>query len=90
MCGCNRAQCLANVALVDTIDGRWEVWPPIGAIYQHIAANIRNPNFGLHGVRCVIICGISGMHEIVVAATGQSAAVVVRDLFQSILYNQRR
>ena len=32
VCGCRRAQCLANFGLVDTIDSWWEVVLPIGAI----------------------------------------------------------
>ena len=58
---------------------------PIGAIYRHIAADCRIPDYGLHGVLCVTICGISGMCEPVAAATGGSTAVVVSNLFQPIL-----
>ena len=59
--GCNRAQRLANLGLEDTIDRWWDVVIPIGAIYRHIVANRRIPDYGLHGVLCVTICGISGI-----------------------------
>ena len=85
MCRCNRAQCLADCGLEDTIDGWWDVVLPIGAIYGHMAADRRIPDYGLHGVLPVTICGISGMHDVVAAAAGKSAAVVVRNLFQLIL-----
>ena len=85
VCGCNRAQCLANFGLEDTIDGWWDVVLQIGAIYRHIAADRRIPDYGLHGVLHVTICGISGMRDAMAATTGKSAAVVVRNLFQPIL-----
>ena len=42
-------------------------------------------DYGLRGVLRVTICGISGMRDAVLAATGKSAAVVVRNFFQPIL-----
>ena len=69
----------------DTIDGWWEVVLPIGAMYGRIAAYRRIPDYGLHGVLLVTVCGISGMRDAVAAATGKPAAVVVRNLFQPIL-----
>ena len=84
LCGCNRGQCLANFSLVDTIDGWWEV-VLIGVIHRHIAADRRIPDYGLHGVLCVTICGIPGMRDAVAAATGKYAVVVVRNLFLPIL-----
>ena len=85
VCGYNRAQCLANFGLEDTIDRWWDVVLAIGAIYRHIAADRRIPDYGLHGVLCVTICARSGMRDAVVATMGKSAAVVVRNLFQPIL-----
>ena len=85
VCGCNRAQCLANFGLEDTIGGWWVLVLPIGVIYRHIAADRRIPDYGLHGVLCVTVCGISGMRDAVAAATGMSEAVVVRNLFQPFL-----
>ena len=61
VCGCNRAQCLANFGLEDTMDSWWDVVLPFGAIYRHIAASRRILDYGLHGVLCVTIHGISGM-----------------------------
>ena len=79
VCGRNRADCLANFGLEATIDGWREVVLPMGAIYRHIPAKRRIPDYGLHGVLRVTICGISGMRDAVSAATGKSAAVVVRN-----------
>ena len=93
VCGCNRAQCLANLGLEDTVDVWWDVVLPIGARDRHILADCRIPDYGLHGVLHVTICGVSGMCDVVAAATGKSAAVVVRNLFQPILdvaFKQRR
>ena len=87
VCGRNRAHCLqiANFGLEATIDGWWEVVLPMGAIYRHIPAKRCIPDYGLHGVLRVTICGISGMRDAVSATTGKSAAVVVRNFFQPIL-----
>ena len=70
MCGCNRAQYVANLGLDDTIDGWWDVVLPIGAIYRHVAADCRILDYGFHGLLHVTICGISGMRDVVEAATG--------------------
>ena len=39
----------------------------------------------MHGAEHVTICGISGMCQAVAAATGKSAAVVVRNSYEPIL-----
>ena len=83
--GRNRADCLANFRLEATVDGWWEVVLPMGAICRHILAKRRIPDYGPHGVPRVTICGISGMRDAVSAATGKSAAVLVRNFFQPIL-----
>ena len=85
VCGRNRADCLANFGLEATIDGWWEVVLPKGAIYRHIPAKCRIPDYGLQRVLRVIICGISGMRDAVSTATGKSAVVIVRNFFQPIL-----
>ena len=89
VCTCYRTQCLANFDLEDTIDGWWDVVLPIGAIYRHIEADRHNSDYGLHRVLRVTICGISGMRNTVAAATGKSADVVVRNLFEPILHVAR-
>ena len=85
VCGRNRADCLPNFGLEATIDGWWEVVLTMVAIYRHIPAKYRTPDYGLHGVLRATICGIYGMREAVSAATGKSAAVVVCNFFQLIL-----
>ena len=59
---------VANFGLEATIDGWWEVVLPMGPIYKHIPAKLRIPDYGLHGVLQVTICGISGMRDAVSAA----------------------
>ena len=85
VCGRNRPDCLANFGLEATIDGWWEVVLPMGARKRHIPAKHRIPDYRLHGVLRVTICGISGMRDAVSAATGKSAAVVARNFSQPIL-----
>ena len=85
VCGCNKAQFLANFGLEDTIDGWWDVVLPIGAMYRHLAADRRIPDYGLQGVLSVTICGMSGMRDPVVATTGKSGTIVARNLLQPIL-----
>ena len=58
VCRCNRAQCLANFGLEDTIEGWWDVVLPIGAIYRHIAADCRIPDYGCTGC-CVSLYVVS-------------------------------
>ena len=84
-CGRNRADWHANFGLEATIDGWWDVVLPMEAIYRHIPARRRIPDYGLHRVLRVTICGISGMRDAVSAATGKSAAVDVRNFFQPML-----
>ena len=81
----HRAGCLANFGLEATIDGWWELVPPMGAIYRHIPAKRRIPDYGLHRVLRITICCLFGMTGAVSAAIGKSAAVVVRNFFQPIL-----
>ena len=85
VCGRNLVDCLANFGLEATINGWSEVVLPMRAIYRHITAKRRIPDYGLHRVLRVTICGISGMRDAVSAATGKSAAVVVRNFLQPIL-----
>ena len=81
VCGRYRQDCPANFGLEATIDWQWKAVLPMGAIYRHIPAKRRIPDYGLHGVLRVTICGISGMRDAVSAATGKSAAVVARNFF---------
>ena len=71
--------------LENTIDGWWEIELLIGAIYRHILGDHHIPDYGLHGVLCVTICGISRMRDAISATTSKSAVVVVRKFFQPIL-----
>ena len=48
--------------------------------WSNISIHCSIPDYGLHGVLHVTICGISGMHNTVAATMGNFAAVVVRNL----------
>ena len=52
-------------------------------IYRHIRADRCIPDTGLHGVLRVTTCGLSGMRDAVLVATGKLVAVVVRNFFSS-------
>ena len=69
VCACNRPQCLANFGLEDTFDSCWDVLLSVGAIYRHFADYCRIPDYALHGVLRVSICGISGMRDAMVVPT---------------------
>ena len=81
VCASYWAQRLTNSGLESTIDRWWEVVLPVGALYRYIAAGRRIPDYGLRGVLCVTICGISGMRDAVATTTGKPAACVVHNLF---------
>ena len=85
ICGSNSADCFANLGSEVTIDGWWEAVLPMAAIYRHIPATPCIAEYGLHGVLRVTFCGICGMRDAVLSATGKSAAAVVRKRFQPIL-----
>ena len=56
-----------------------------GAFSQHNTTTRRIRDPGLQVVKRVCTCGIDGISDAVVAATGKLAAVVARTLFQPIL-----
>ena len=77
VCGCNRAQCLANFGSEDTIDGWWDVLLPILAIYRFIAPDRRILDYGLHGVRLVpCTCRVHVIHGLLSNATRLAYGVV--------------
>ena len=59
---------------------------PNGAVCRYIPADRRFPDYGLHPVLRVTICGIPGMRDVVPAATGKSAAIIVRIFFFNLSY----
>ena len=85
VCGRNRADCLANFGTKQPIQMMWDANLPISAVYRHISTARRIPDYGLHGVMRVCMCGIYGMRDALVAATGKSPAVVARTILQPIL-----
>ena len=85
--GRNRVDCLANFGTKQTMEMMWDDNLPISAVYRHISPARCIPDYGLHGVMRVCICGIYGRREFVVAAIGKSLAVVARTLLQ--LFSKR-
>ena len=85
VCGRNGADPLAYFGLECTIDGLCETMLPIEAKQRQILADRRLPNYGLHGVQPVTICGISGMRDAMLAVLRKSAVVVVCHSFQHTL-----
>ena len=65
VCMCNRALCLATFGTASAIDGNWEGVVAIGAIYRTITSDRRVPDYGLHGVLRVVLCGINGTRNLV-------------------------
>ena len=85
VCGRSRANWWANFGARQTIEMMWDANLPINAVYRHISTAHCIPDHGLHGVMWVCICGIYGMRDVVVAATGKSLVVVAHTLLQRIL-----
>ena len=63
----------------------WDANLPITAVYQRISPVHRIPDYRLHGVMRVCICGIYGLRDYVVAASAKSPAVVAHTPLQPIL-----
>ena len=89
VCGRNRADCLANFGTKQRIEMMWDANLPIIAVYRPISPARHIPDYGLHGVMRICICGIYGMRDSVVGASGKSPAVVARTLLRPILYVAR-
>ena len=50
---------------------------------------IRVPDYGLHGVLRVLLCGITGTRDLVVQLTGNAPAAVARTMLQPVLDEAR-
>ena len=71
------------------IDGTCQPAIGIGAIYRTITGDRRVPDYGLHGVLRVLLCGINGTQDLIVQRTGKAAATVARTMLQPILDEAR-
>ena len=89
MCMRNRAVCLATFGTASAIDGNWMGTVAIGAIYRTITSDRQVPDYGLHGVLRVLLCGINGARDLVVQLTGKAAATVARTMLQLVLDEAR-
>ena len=66
VCMRNRALCLATFGTPSAIDGSSERIVAIRAIYRTITSDTRVPDYGLHWVLRVLLCGITGTRDLVV------------------------
>ena len=89
VCMRNCAMCLATFGTASAIDGNWEPAVAINAIYRTITSDRRVPDYGLHGVLRVLLCGINGTRDLVVQLTGKAPATVARTMLQPVLDEAR-
>ena len=61
----------------------------IGAIYTGITGDRRVPDYGLHGVHRVLLCGINGTHDLVVQLIRKASAAVAHTMLQPIFDEAR-
>ena len=88
MCGVcmrSRALCLATFGTASAIDAGWIGAVAICAIYSTITRDGRVPNYGLHGVLRVLLCGINGTRDLVAQLTGKAPAIVAHTMLQPVL-----
>ena len=71
------------------IDGNWQAAVAIGAIYRTITSARRVPDYGLHGVLCVLLCAINGTRNLVVQLTRKAPATVALTMLQPVLDEAR-
>ena len=61
----------------------------MGSMYRTIRGDRRVPDYGLHGVLRVVLCGINGTRDLVVQLTGKAPATVAHTILQPILDEAR-
>ena len=67
-------------------------WLPIavdGAIYRTITSDRPVTDYGLHGLLCVLLCGINRTRDLVVQFTGKAPATVAHTMLQPVLDEAR-
>ena len=89
VCMRNRALYLAAFGTANAIDADWIGAVAIGSIYRTITGDRRVPDYGLHGVLRVLLCGINDTRDLVVQLTGKAPATVARTMLQPILDEAR-
>ena len=89
VCMRNRALCLATFGTASATHGNWEGAVAIGAIYRTITSDRRVPDYDLHGVLRVPLCGINGTWDLVVQLTRKAPATVARTMLQPLLDEAR-
>ena len=80
----NRALGLATIGTASAKDGNSEGAVAIGAIYRTITSDRQVPNYGLHRVIGVLLCGINGTRDLVVQLKGKASATVARTMLQLV------
>ena len=84
VCMCSRALCPATFGTAGAIDADLIGAVAIGAIYRTITWDWRVPDYGLHGLLRVLLCGINGTRELVVQLKYKAPAVVARTMLQPV------
>ena len=82
VCMRNHAVCLTTFGTASAIDANWIGAVAIGAIYRTITSDGRVPDYGLHGVLRVLLCGMNGTWDLVVQLTGKAPPTVARTMLQ--------
>ena len=81
--------CLAAFGTTSAIDAHSAGAVAISSIYRTITGDRRVPDYGLHGVLRVSLCGINGTRDLVVQLTGNAPTIVACTMLQPILDQAR-
>ena len=83
---CPMPRCLWHPS---AIEADWQPAVAIGSIFRTITGDGRVPDYGLHGVLRVLLCGTNGTRDLVVQLIGQAPATVAQTILQPILDETR-
>ena len=83
------AVCLGTLGIASAIDTKWLGAVAMGAVYRTTTSDRRVPDYGLHGVLCVLLCGITGTRDLVLQFTGKAPATVAHIMLQILLDEAR-
>ena len=90
-CACmsKRAPSLVAFGIARAIEADWIGVVAMGSIKRNITGDRRVPDYGLHKVLRVLLCGINGTRDLVVELTGKVPATLARTILQPILGEAR-
>ena len=89
VCMRSRALCLATFGKASSIDADWIGVVAIGATYRTTTGDRRVPEYGLHGILRVLLCGINRTRDLFVQLTGKAPATMARTMLQPVLDEAR-